>query len=180
MSGDLLLVADPGEAAHLPEGLRVVITGIGMVPAAVAATRAILAERPDRVINLGTAGSLTESITGLHFPSAVVNRDIDREGLRQLGFTPDDRIELSGSGPVLGTGDSVVTGGPRRDELIGRCELVDMEAYAIAWVCRELDVELVVMKYVSDFADDSALAWPEVVDRCAQALAAGYADFRPA
>ena len=42
------------------------------------------------------------------------------------------------------------------------CQLVDMEGYALAKVCRKLDVRLISVKYITDGADDSAhLDWEE-------------------
>lgn len=172
---DLLLVAAPQEAKYLPNNVHVELIGIGLVPAAVAATRAILRNRPSRVVNLGSVGALDPSITGICYPSAVINRDINPDELHAAGLHPDDRITLHGDGPVLGSGDSFVAGGAVRDTLLQRCQIVDMEGYAIAYACRELDVDLLMMKHVSDSADEAAVAWKELVDRSARALADEYA-----
>ncbi|NLE97265.1 MAG: nucleosidase, partial [Propionibacterium sp.] len=56
--------------------------------------------------------------------------------------------------------------------------LVDMEGFAIAHACRELGVELVMIKHVSDPADESSLAWKDVVDLSARALAEAYEAIR--
>lgn len=172
---DLLIVAAPQEAAYLPDDALVVLTGVGMVQAAVATTRAILEHRPDRVVNLGSVGSLDPALSGIQYPSAVVNRDLNADALRAAGLTPDDRIELGGDGPVLGTGDSFVAGGPEREALVGRFQLVDMEGFAIAHACRVLGVELLMIKHVSDSADAEALDWKQLVDISARELAAAYA-----
>lgn len=171
---DLVVVAAAQEAAHLPSDVPVVLTGVRMVQAAVATTRAILEQRPSRVVNLGSVGSLEPTIHGIQRPSAVINRDLTADVLRAAGLTPDERIELGGDGPVLGTGDSFVIGGPERDALIGRCQLVDMEGFAIAHACRVLDVDLVMIKHVSDPATEEALALRELVDAAARALAAAH------
>lgn len=175
---DLIVVAAHQEAAHLPEDVRLVLTGVGMVQAAVATTRAICEHRPTRVVNLGTAGTLDPSLRGIQRPSAVINRDLNADALRAAGLTPDERIELGGDGPVLGTGDSFVVGGPERDGLAARCQLVDMEGFAIAHACRMLGVELVMVKHVSDGADEGALEWRDIVDASARALAAAYENLR--
>ncbi|TRY17126.1 nucleosidase [Tessaracoccus rhinocerotis] len=175
---DLVIVAAGQEAKYLPSDVNVVLTGIGMAQAAVATTRAILEHQPTRVVNLGSVGSLDPSIHGIQRPSAVINRDLNADALRAAGLTPDERIELSGDGPVLGTGDSFVAGGPERDALIGRCQLVDMEGFAIAHACRVLGVELVMVKHVSDPATEESLGWKELVDVSARALAETYAAIR--
>ncbi|OYO18788.1 nucleosidase [Enemella evansiae] len=178
----LVLVAHRWEAAHLPADVDLVITGVGMTPAAVAATREILQRCPDpqsrhelRAINLGSCGALTEGLSGIFEPSAVLNRDIDEEVLAAAGVRVENRIELTGDGPVLGTGDSFVAGGAAREALLGRCDLVDMEGFAIAYACRALGVPLRMIKHVSDSADQQALAWKDLVDRSARALAEAYA-----
>src|SRR5690606_30750281 len=112
---DLVVIAAPQEARHLPSDARVVLTGIGRVQAAVATTRAILEQRPTRVVNLGSGGSPVPTTHGTQPPSAVINRDLNAPAPRAAGLSPDERTELGGGGPVLGTGDSFVAGGPERD-----------------------------------------------------------------
>ncbi|MDO5499639.1 MAG: nucleosidase [Propionibacteriaceae bacterium] len=178
----LVLVAHKAEARYLPPDTDLVLTGVGLTKAAYATTRAILERAPSPeqrsellVVNLGTVGALGPHHEDVIAPSAVINRDVDEDMLRALGFVPDNRIELGGTGPVLGSGDAFVAGGEARERLLGRCELVDMEGWAIAYACRELGVRLRMIKHVSDSADEQALAWVELVDRSARALAAAYA-----
>ena len=52
---------------------------------------------------------------------------------------------------VCGTGDRFEVGPPKLD-----CDLVDMEAYAIAKVCRKMNVEFTAVKYITDGSDDQA------------------------
>ncbi|NNG20440.1 nucleosidase [Naumannella sp. ID2617S] len=179
----LVLVAHRWEATGLPADADLVITGVGMTAAAVAATRAILERCPDpqsrnglRVINLGSCGALVDGMQGIFQPSAVINRDVDEQVLAAAGLAVDNRIDLGGDGPVLGTGDSFVAGGSAREALLGRCELVDMEGFAIAYACRTLGVPLRMVKHVSDSADSDALAWKDLVEVSARALAEAYAD----
>jgi adenosylhomocysteine nucleosidase len=110
---------------------------------------------------LGTAGSAHFKTHEVVQVSAVVQRDMD---LSPLGFaageTPLDEIpgklnlsaDLSGiKKGVCGTGDSFEIGAPKV-----ACELVDMEAYALAKVCKKLQVEFVSVKYITDGSDDNA------------------------
>ena len=57
-----------------------------------------------------------------------------------------------------------------RRRLASRAELVDMEGYAVAYVCQRLGVPVRLVKHVSDQADDSALDWPSRVDASARVL----------
>lgn len=179
--GDLIVVAHRWEAVRLSKDADVLLCGVGMVQAAAAVTRAICERTPDRVVNLGTVGALRPGLVGIQRPRAVINRDLNADDIRSMGLTPHERIDLihgDPEGPILGTGDSFVAGGPARDALLERCDLVDMEGFAIAHACETLGVELVMIKHVSDTADEDARAWADVVDASARALAEAYAGLR--
>ena len=79
-----------------------------------------------------------------------------------VGETPFEdsfKIHFGRDGLSCGTGDSFVTNTP---ELI--TDLVDMEAYAIAKICKMNDVDFRCFKYISDQADDNASQdWKENV-----------------
>lgn len=190
MTALLVIAAHPAETAYLPPDTDVVLTGIGMSRAATVTTRAIMERAPreeDRqdltVVNLGSCGGLKPGADGIFEPSTVLNRDIDADLMRAMGSAPDDIIELrevgqAGDGSVLATGDSFVAGGPARDALIRRADLVDMEGFAIVVACRELGVALRMVKHVSDDAGDQALEWDDRVDASARALAQWLAAYR--
>lgn len=160
----------------MPEGVPLVITGIGKTHAAVETTRALLAygDTTDlTVLNIGTAGALRDDYVGLYRPSVVLNHDLSADAIRALGHEPEERIELaSGDGTVLASGDVFVTDPVVRDVLADRAELVDMEAYGVALACRRLGVDLELVKHVSDNADEAAYDWPSLVDASARVLGA--------
>jgi adenosylhomocysteine nucleosidase len=147
-------------------GVPVLYTGIGKVNASIALTRRLAeyrhAGRPaPRVINFGTAGSrkfLTGSLVGCH---RFVQRDMDVRALgfeygvtpyedipAQLEFVPAFRELPQG---LCGSGDSFATG-----EHVLHCDVVDMEAYAYAKVCRFEGAEFACAKFISDGADHTA------------------------
>ena len=77
-----------------------------------------------------------------------------------------------GAGPVLATGDRFVSGGPVREALAARADLVDMEGYAVAAACRAAAVDVRLVKLVSDDAgDDAHHTWAETVGEHAETLA---------
>lgn len=190
MTDLLVIAAHPAETTYLPPDTDVVLTGIGMSRAATHTSRAILERFPDAgaraaltVANLGSCGALRPGAHGLFEPSVVINRDIDAELMRAMGSDPQDTISLNelgqtGDGSVLATGDSFVAGGPVRDALQQRADLVDMEGFAVAVACRELGVALRMVKHVSDDADEQALDWATRVDQSARALADWWANYR--
>lgn len=171
MSAPLVLAATAAEAHHVPDGLDVVITGIGKVDAAVVTTEAVLERRPSLVVNIGTAGALVPGTAGLFTPSRVLNHDLSAAVLRELGYPARDEIALpDGDGTVLATGDLFVTDPQVRDALAQRALLVDMEGFAVAAACARLGVPCRLVKHVSDEADASAMDWPQVVDASARVL----------
>lgn len=174
-NGILVVSATAEEAAHVPGGLDVVVTGMGKVAAAVAVTHALAQYPPDRlplVVNIGTAGALHTHHSGLYLPSVVLNHDISSEVLRSLGHPVRDVIELGdGDGSVLATGDAFVSDAEVRDALAARADLVDMEGFAVAFACERIGARCRLVKHVSDHADDSAMDWPDRIDASARVLA---------
>lgn len=168
----LVVVALAPEAAHVPQGLDVVIIGLGKTHAATSVARELARGDVAQVVNIGTAGALRPGLSGTYEPSVVINHDMNAAVIRTLGYDPQERLELgTGDGTVLATGDVFVTDPVVRDRLAVQAQLVDMEGYAVAWACREFGVPVRLLKHVSDAADESALAWDEVVDASARALA---------
>lgn len=168
----LVISATAAEAAHLPAGTDLVVTGIGKVHAAVATTRAILERGAEdlRVLNVGTAGSLRDGVSGLFTPGTVLNHDISADLLRTLGHDAQERLEIGDDPTVLATGDLFVTDPQVRSALAAQAHLVDMEGYAVAWACRELGVPVTLVKHVSDDADEASMDWPSLVDASARVL----------
>lgn len=170
--GLLVVAATKAEAAHLPDHLPLLLTGLGKTHAAASVARALAEGDYDEVVNIGTAGALRPGLAGLFEPSSVLNHDLSAAAIRALGYEPEEHLTLDGGdGTVLATGDVFVTDPAYRDALAERAHLVDMEGYAVAWACRAAGVPVRLVKHVSDAADESALAWNDVVDASARALA---------
>jgi adenosylhomocysteine nucleosidase len=181
VTGRILVVsATRAEAAHVPDGLQVVVTGLGKTAAAVATTQALLESDRDgvTVVNIGTAGALREGVAGLHEVGTVVNHDMNGDAIRALGYDPQDELVVGTSEVVLASGDVFVTDPVVRERLAARAHLVDMEGYAVAFACARLGVPVRLVKHVSDNADESALDWPALVDRSAQVLGRWLATHR--
>jgi len=166
----LVVVATEAEAGHVPPGMRLVVTGIGKTAAAVATTRAVVQERPSRVVNIGSAGALRDGVAGLFEVGTVVNHDMNGDAIRALGYDPLDRLSIGPSETVLASGDVFVTDPEVRSRLASYAHLVDMEGYAVAYAARHLGVPVTLVKHVSDNADESALDWASVVSVSARAL----------
>ncbi len=170
----LLVVALEEEARHLHVSeLPILVTGVGKVCAAAALAAVLARQRPSRVINLGTAGALCEGLKGTQVIGRVVQHDFADETIAALtGEHFGAPIELAAGGPVLGSGDVFVSGGPARQALVARgVDLVDMEGYAVAHVARNFGLDVMLVKEISDGAGDSAgKSWSENLDDCAERL----------
>ena len=71
---------------------------------------------------------------------------------------------------ICGTGDRFEVGPPQVT-----CDLVDMEAYSIAKVCRKLGVGFTAVKYITDGSDDQAHKdWFENLKPASRQLLAVY------
>ena len=137
-------------------------TGVGKINASIKLMELINVHKPTQVINYGTAGSLKKEISGLIECTTFVQHDMDARGLLdfKLGETPFDNVNEiinSEEGYSCGSGDNFVKSKVEMD-----VDLVDMEAYALAKVCKLEGIEFKCFKYISDNADSNAsLDWIE-------------------
>ena len=158
-----IIIALPEEAEDL-KGYSIYLSGCGKVNATIAAMEAI-DSGAKRIINYGTAGAVGD-ISGLVEVTGYVDRDMDVRPLGfRLGQTPFEKgIRIGRKGLVVGSGDSFAVGKPEIE-----CDIVDMEAYAIARVCKKYDVEFRCFKYISDKADENAASdWNENIRKANQ------------
>ncbi|MFT4263335.1 MAG: nucleosidase [Nocardioides sp.] len=167
----LVVSATPEEAVHVPSTARLLITGVGKVPAA-ASVAAFLAADPGitEVVNIGSAGALHDHLEGLHVVGSVLNHDLSADALRAFGYDPQEWLRVGESPIRLATGDLFVSDPLVRARLAELADLVDMEGYAVAWAARRAGVPATLVKHVSDQADAGAMSWPELVDLSARAL----------
>lgn len=173
----LVVSATPQEAAYVPAGLTVLLTGMGKVPAAAAAARALAMDASiTQVVNIGSAGALHDHLEGLHEIGSVLNHDLSAGVLRQLGVDPQEWLSLPSGDLRLATGDLFVTDPVVRAGLAEVADLVDMEGYAVAWAGLQAGVPVRLVKHVSDQADEASLDWPQRVDLSARALGGWLAE----
>ena len=172
----LVAMALPAEAAGVFQdaAVEVLFTGVGKVNAAITLTRRLARLRregrgPPLVVNFGTAGSARIPARTLVACRRFVDRDMDVGALGFApGVTPFDEFPPVLEFPavfaglpeaVCGTGDSFAT----VDHGV-TCDIVDMEAFALAKACCVEGVGFACAKYVSDGADEHAARhWKENV-----------------
>jgi len=148
----ILVSATPKEHGGLTElyGIPIFQVGIGKVSAATNLTEIILTERPDVVINFGSCGNLkNHKIGGLLQVGKVIN-DLDT-----MGLSENPPIKLCGTDIKCFTTDTIYDRTHSRytdtyNSAIEDCNIVDMECYALAQVCKRMGVEFQSYKWVSD------------------------------
>ena len=131
-------------------------TGVGKINATYNLTKIIDKFKPKEIINYGTAGAIDTKLNGIIECTKFYQRDMDVSKLMDLkiGQTPFDNINEiinSEKGYSCGSGDNFVTG-----TIPIKVDVVDMEAYAIAKVCKLENINFRCFKFISDNADDSA------------------------
>ena len=163
--GILFVCALEQETQNQLDDYDVLYTGVGKVNATYALTTHFGkygSHIPyDLIINYGTAGSRKHSIGELVDCTKFIQRDMDVSGLgfmkSQTPFEPLVPIILDsshvtfnpiGMNEMCATGDSFV-----QEETD---YVVDMEAYALAKVCKLENVNFRCFKFISDNADESA------------------------
>jgi adenosylhomocysteine nucleosidase len=143
---------------------NVYCVGVGKVNSALNTMLLIQELKPNRVINLGTAGGLTVG-SGIYRINNVFQHDVN---LKPVGLKPGEHlndpysfINLGGEGKTCASGDLFVT---EPNKLRIDCDIVEMEAYSIAKACLLTGTQCDIWKYISDKADENAnVTWKEQV-----------------
>ena len=163
---DILIVsALKQETQNQLDDYEILYTGVGKVNATYHLTSYLsrslgwYSDKPNLIINFGTGASKTYN--GLVDCTKFIQRDMDATPMGfKIGETPFEEepslIDFShiknpiGKNLTCYTGDSFVTD-------IQYMDVVDMEAYALAKVCKNLNIDFVSYKYISD--DGNADDW---------------------
>ena len=131
-------------------------TGVGKINATYNLKKIIDKFKPNEIINFGTAGSTSKNLKGIVECTKFYQRDMDVTALMNLkiGQTPfDDINEIinSNDGFSCGSGDNFVT-----QQIKIEVDVVDMEAYALAKICKLENINFRCFKFISDNADEAA------------------------
>ncbi|MBD8388471.1 nucleosidase [Dysgonomonas sp. BGC7] len=145
--------------------MRYVLTGIGKTMASMKLTEALCKERPDIVLNIGTAGTIQHNIGDIFVCREFIDRDFQAVKLPgieyQIGFDANESannwLSAQDKTGICSTGDSFVTQAKNIDE-----DVIDMEAFAQAVVCKEFGVSFVAVKYITDIVGQNSVKhWEE-------------------
>ncbi|MCB2145859.1 MAG: hypothetical protein KQI81_05240 [Deltaproteobacteria bacterium] len=136
-----------------------VISGMGKVAAALAATHLVLTHRITMLVNAGLCGRLVTdnhgSVGDLFRVSTAVEGDCDRFGLAEQTVACDARWFSDLKPARLVTNDRPVFDPVWRGQLAGMGELADMEGAAVARAASFYGIPCAMIKGVSDTADET-------------------------
>lgn len=172
----LFVFALESEAADKFHDVSPLFIGVGKVNAAYCLTKKIVESRPGIIINLGSAGSSVFDRGSVICCTQFVQRDMDVTTLgckmyetpfSDIGYILSYGIEIEGMQKgICGTGDNFEV-----NHSTPIYNVVDMEAYPLAYIAKKENIPFLCLKYISDGADDSAAEeWHVTVNNAAEAL----------
>ena len=166
----LFVFALQSESGDYFNEFNVCYTGIGKVRATYFLLESINKYSPKLIINLGSVGSNVFKKGEMVCCTKFIQRDMNLEGLGfkkyETPFTTDNTIILKNGlkfnhlpTATCGTGDQFETALNSNDY-----EVVDMEAFAIAWTALQKNIPFLCIKYITDGADsDASKDWKKEV-----------------
>ena len=148
-------------------------TGMGKVLSAFNLTKALCNDSYELVLNVGTAGTLNHEVGDIFVCHRFVDRDMEKielpEVCSDISFAEKVGVDIIDAYDKIGvcnTGDSFVT---KAAHFNG--DVVDMEAFAQAMVCKEMNVDFVSVKYITDIiGQNSGEIWLDKLRDAREAL----------
>ncbi len=169
---DVLLVMalkEESQGLFEADGIKPFYCGLGQVKATYHLTQWVKEYKPKHVINLGTVGSHRFSQGELVECTSFIQR-VPHEHLqiksKVIKAEPITKLPQV----ICGTGDFVEKASP-----ITPCDVFDMEAFALAYVCQQQNVKFNSIKAVSDRSDENIIHdWQKSLHMNAQLLLQSY------
>lgn len=163
----IMALQDESQGLFEAGGITPLYSGVGQVKATHSLTHWIHKLNPTSVINVGTAGShklpqgtLVECTS---FVQRLPNKDWP---MKSKKIQTDKRTQLLSA--VCGTGDFI-----ELNQSLTECDVMDMEAYALAYVCEQLKVPFCSIKYISDNSNEGLITdWKKNLKLSAEKLLA--------
>ena len=161
MTDILLTFALEQESQDLFNDYPILYTGVGKIRAAYQLSKYIHKTKPKLVVNLGTAGSSKFDTGSIVHCTQFVQRDMDASPLGfSIGETPfsNEPVLLEHGRKLTSLPHGICGSGDSFDisHNIQRYDVADMEAFALAWICKQEEIDFVCLKYISDGANGNA------------------------
>lgn len=168
----LLLTATPFEVDAMDNkimGVDIHYTGVGKINAAILTTQLIEKHQPDVVVNFGSCATVRTDAVGIVYEVGDVHNDIDCTPFSEYGTTPFtglSEIQVNHGSTIQCLTTDRFYDKTRVDYsenfihiLKNKIDIIDMELYSIAQVCKRKNIPLFSYKWVSD--DGNPDSWLE-------------------
>jgi len=176
ISETLFVFALESEAGTAFDHIHKITTGIGKVNAAIELTKAINQNKPQLIVNLGSAGGIGFNKGEIICCTRFIQRDMDVQGLGFQKFqTPlsdipvvlENGLKMDGlKEGICGSGDSF-----EMNHINTEYNIIDMEAYPLALIALQEKIPFLCLKYISDDAgSDAANDWAVQVHLASEAF----------
>lgn len=146
-------------------GYNIHYCGVGSVKATHHMTQWLQKYKPQKVINLGTAGSHRFKQGDLVECTSFIQRQPHDFLQMPSSVLKTTAISTLPAG-ICGSADFVETSTP-----ITPCDVFDMEAYALAFTCQKMNTPFHCIKYVTDSSDQNLIQdWQKNLSAAREAL----------
>jgi len=141
----------------IPAGVEVYYTGVGKVNAAIKATEVLapayqVYNENTIVLNYGSAGSRTAPVHSIVKCRVFHQKDMDGTPFSPAGVTPFDEVQYPqiGKEPICFGAGGMLCNTQDKFEKDPKNGVYDMEAYALAKVCKIYGYDFTAYKFISD------------------------------
>lgn len=160
VQGEFTELKFPGLIGEEEVHIGYIRTGVGKVKSAYYVSEVLNQAKPDLVINVGTAGSVDCQVGDILVCRHFIDRDMQKLANMGLEYEIDSSALLTEKGycmhwageGICNTGDTFLT---ELSDVKG--DVVDMEAFAQAFVCRVKNVPFIAVKYVTDIIGQNSV-----------------------
>ena len=160
VQGEFTELKFPGLIGEEEVHIGYIRTGVGKVKSAYYVSEVLNQAKPDLVINVGTAGSIDCQVGDILVCRHFIDRDMQKLANMGLEYEIDSSALLAEKGycmhwageGICNTGDTFLT---ELSDVKG--DVVDMEAFAQAIVCRVKNVPFIAVKYVTDIIGQNSV-----------------------
>lgn len=160
VQGEFTELKFPGLIGEEEVHIGYIRTGVGKVKSAYYVSEVLNQAKPDLVINVGTAGSIDCQVGDILVCRHFIDRDMQKLADMGLEYEIDSSALLAEKGycmhwageGICNTGDTFLT---ELSDVKG--DVVDMEAFAQAFVCRAKNVPFIAAKYVTDIIGQNSV-----------------------
>lgn len=157
-NGEFTAIEEKPFPIYRNNNLYIIISGIGKVNSAIAASYTISGYKIKRMINLGSAGSLVENYTVgdvFHIDKSIEYDQRKSENLKHKYLIPHIVDGIPSTSLV--TSNSPVLSRKERKRMSKFGALVDMEGASFLQACRTFNSEAYLFKVVSDTPENNNL-----------------------